>query len=60
MSKRPSASSKTSSAPSDEAVPASAKMGIGIEDILEAVVAFIPPPKDPGRLPARLGLRLGL
>ncbi|MDI1315633.1 translation elongation factor 4 [Prosthecobacter sp.] len=33
---------------SDEAVSASAKMGIGIEDILEAVVAFIPPPTDPG------------
>ncbi|GEP43800.1 translation elongation factor 4 [Brevifollis gellanilyticus] len=34
--------------PADEAVPASAKMGIGIEDILEAIVAFCPPPKDPG------------
>ncbi len=34
--------------PSDEAVPASAKMGIGIIDILEAVVALIPPPTDPG------------
>ena len=34
--------------PADEAVPASAKMGIGIQDILEAVVAYIPPPKDPG------------
>jgi GTP-binding protein LepA len=33
--------------PADEAVPASAKMGIGIEDILEAIVAHIPPPKDP-------------
>ncbi len=33
---------------SDEAVPASAKMGIGIIDILEAVVAHIPPPTDPG------------
>ncbi|HEY2574282.1 MAG TPA: translation elongation factor 4 [Verrucomicrobiaceae bacterium] len=31
----------------DEAVPASAKMGIGIEDILEAVIRLIPPPKDP-------------
>src|ERR1700760_4823822 len=29
--------------PADEAVPASAKMGIGIEDILEAVVRLIPP-----------------
>jgi GTP-binding protein LepA len=34
--------------PADEAVSASAKMGLGIEDILEAVVAYIPPPKDPG------------
>ncbi len=33
--------------PSEDAVPASAKMGIGIEDILEAVVRLIPPPKDP-------------
>jgi GTP-binding protein LepA len=33
--------------PSDEAVPASAKMGVGIEDILEAVIRLIPPPKDP-------------
>ncbi|MDZ4403706.1 translation elongation factor 4 [Prosthecobacter sp.] len=32
----------------DEAVPASAKMGIGIQDILEAVIAHIPPPTDPG------------
>ncbi|WP_038166733.1 translation elongation factor 4 [Verrucomicrobium sp. BvORR106] len=33
---------------SDEAVPASAKMGIGIEDILEAVVKYIPAPKSLG------------
>jgi GTP-binding protein LepA len=33
--------------PADNAVPASAKMGIGIEDILEAVVRLIPAPKDP-------------
>ncbi len=33
--------------PADEAVPASAKMGIGIEDILEAIVQFVPPPKVP-------------
>ena len=32
--------------PSDEAVPASAKMGIGIQDILEAVVRLIPAPKS--------------
>lgn len=32
--------------PADEAVEASAKMGIGIEDILEAVVARVPPPKE--------------
>ncbi|MBB5039679.1 translation elongation factor 4 [Prosthecobacter dejongeii] len=34
--------------PADEAVSASAKMGIGITDILEAIVAFVPPPKEPG------------
>ncbi|MEN3939697.1 translation elongation factor 4 [Prosthecobacter sp. SYSU 5D2] len=34
--------------PADEAVSASAKMGIGIIDILEAIVAFVPPPKEPG------------
>jgi GTP-binding protein LepA len=33
--------------PADEAVPASAKMGIGIEDILESVIRLIPPPTDP-------------
>ncbi len=32
--------------PVDEAVCSSAKMGIGIEDILEAVVKYIPAPKD--------------
>ncbi len=32
----------------DEAVPASAKMGIGIEDILEAVVRLIPAPVSMG------------
>ncbi len=32
--------------PVDESVCASAKQGIGIEDILEAVVKFIPAPKD--------------
>jgi GTP-binding protein LepA len=34
--------------PADEAVSSSAKMGIGIVDILEAIVAFVPPPKEPG------------
>ncbi len=34
--------------PGDSAVLASAKEGIGIEDILEAVVARIPPPKPTG------------
>ncbi len=33
--------------PGDEAIPASAKMGIGVEDILEAVVTRIPHPKKP-------------
>jgi GTP-binding protein LepA len=33
--------------PSEEAILASAKMGIGIEDILEAVIARIPPPVVP-------------
>lgn len=32
--------------PADEAIPASAKNGIGIEDILEAVVERIPPPQE--------------
>jgi GTP-binding protein LepA len=31
----------------DEAVPASAKMGIGIEDILESIVRNVPPPTVP-------------
>src|SRR5438552_1163848 len=33
--------------PSEEAIEASAKMGIGIDDILEAIVHRIPPPKPP-------------
>jgi GTP-binding protein LepA len=36
--------------PADTAVLASAKMGIGIEDILEAVVERIPPPKPTGEV----------
>jgi GTP-binding protein LepA len=34
--------------PSENAILASAKEGIGIEDILEAIVARIPPPKPTG------------
>ena len=37
--------------------PGSAKEGIGIEEILEAIVARIPPPKGHTRSPARPGLR---
>jgi GTP-binding protein LepA len=39
--------------PHDEAIPASAKAGIGIEDILEAVVQRIPPPHGKVNAPLR-------
>jgi len=39
--------------PHDEAIPASAKAGIGIEDILEAVVQRIPPPSGKPDAPLR-------
>jgi GTP-binding protein LepA len=41
------------SIPHEEAIPASAKAGIGIEDILEAVVHRIPPPQGDANAPLR-------
>lgn len=35
------------------AIPVSAKSGIGIEDVLEAIVDFVPPPKDTTDKPLR-------
>lgn len=35
------------------AIPVSAKTGIGIEDVLEAVVEFVPPPEDTSDKPLR-------
>ena len=40
-------SRKSSHIPAEEAIDCSAKMGIGIEEILEAVVHRIPPPAKP-------------
>ena len=36
------------------AIPVSAKEGIGIEDVLEAVVEFVPPPEDTSDKPLRV------
>src|SRR5581483_931436 len=33
--------------PAEEAIPASAKLGIGIDEILEAIIQRIPPPRPP-------------
>ncbi len=41
------------SIPHEEAIPASAKAGIGIEDILEAIVERIPPPHGKVNAPLR-------
>jgi len=35
------------------AIPVSAKAGIGIEDVLEAVIDFVPPPEDTSNKPLR-------
>jgi GTP-binding protein LepA len=39
--------------PGDEAIPCSAKSGIGIDDILEAIVTRIPPPEGNPEAPLR-------
>ncbi|MEM9399364.1 MAG: translation elongation factor 4 [Verrucomicrobiota bacterium] len=33
--------------PAEETIPASAKTGVGVEDILEAIIKRVPPPKSP-------------
>ncbi|MEM9446388.1 MAG: translation elongation factor 4 [Verrucomicrobiota bacterium] len=33
--------------PADETIPASAKTGLGVEDILEAIIERVPPPNEP-------------
>jgi GTP-binding protein LepA len=39
--------------PPEEVVLASAKQGIGVQDVLEAVVKMVPPPKDNSQRPLR-------
>lgn len=39
--------------PAEEAILVSAKSGIGIQDVLEGIVNFIPPPKDTADKPLR-------
>lgn len=41
---------------SDLAIPISAKTGLGLEDLLEAIVEQIPPPKDSSNLPLQANI----